>query len=575
MRDYPSLRFEKSRKKNASEFVFSEHIPVALSDDSVSDEDGDSIIKMHPSTNKITELYHTGLLVRQSIADHNYPKLPWPPGAVDFENSYLAAVPSSLYNILALIVGATDDVPSENQHLQLEGSICKKITSICEDIVYLASKGHSSRKHLSLGLTLKHLTGSSRVVNLINKYGHCASDETIRRYTTALALNRLQSIDQIPNGFSSGKSTILVWDNNDFSESTLTGAGTTHHTNGIMVQPSTIQSNNSRSIVPVSRRTRSLDPVDIEIQPFYLNVQEGPSNLKEPPFSLSDCKTNSADHRLDDFTYIGVKYVASETGESLPSWTDFNKLTDTNELLPKSAIHYLPVIEASPTQVPTVNHILLESIKHADRLNIETVTVVFDQAIYCNVQRIRWKDPELERRLVPRLGEFHTIMAFLGVIAKRYKLSGLDDIFIEAQLVAPGSLNGVMSGHNYNRSMRAHKIMFEALSILQLQGFLDTLTPEKQEHYSSLLTSTYESFLTSREVNMHPLKELQEEFTSYNRSQSESFPTYSFWSSYIEMVETMLLFVRATRESNWNLHLDMLRQMLPWYFAYDRYNYSR
>lgn len=41
------------------------------------------------------------------------------------------------------------------------------------------------------------------------------------------------------------------------------------------------------------------------------------------------------------------------------------------------------------------------------------------------------------------------------------------------------------------------------------------------------------------------------------------------------MVELLLLFIRATRSSDWKLHLSALRSMLPWYFGYDRVNYAR
>lgn len=35
------------------------------------------------------------------------------------------------------------------------------------------------------------------------------------------------------------------------------------------------------------------------------------------------------------------------------------------------------------------------------------------------------------------------------------------------------------------------------------------------------------------------------------------------------------MFIRATREVNWNLHLKTFRSMLPWFFICDRINYAR
>ncbi len=41
------------------------------------------------------------------------------------------------------------------------------------------------------------------------------------------------------------------------------------------------------------------------------------------------------------------------------------------------------------------------------------------------------------------------------------------------------------------------------------------------------------------------------------------------------MVELILLFTRATHEGDWQLHQSAVRNMLPWYFVYNRTNYCR
>ena len=46
--------------------------------------------------------------------------------------------------------------------------------------------------------------------------------------------------------------------------------------------------------------------------------------------------------------------------------------------------------------------------------------------------------------------------------------------------------------------------------------------------------------------------------------------------SYVDMVENVLLgLLRASREGNWNLHLNAIRTTIPWCFAYDKVNYAR
>ncbi|GBO09249.1 hypothetical protein AVEN_125381-1 [Araneus ventricosus] len=130
-------------------------------------------------------------------------------------------------------------------------------------------------------------------------------------------------------------------------------------------------------------------------------------------------------------------------------------------------IGYPPILDTIPTEMSTVNTILDKSLKIADELKLSTIVVVMDQALYCKAQQIRWSNKEYEEIFILRLGEFHTLMSFLAIIGKHFRDAGLEDIFIESGLVAQNSLNGIMNGHDYNRSIRAHKIMVEALESLR------------------------------------------------------------------------------------------------------------
>ena len=49
----------------------------------------------------------------------------------------------------------------------------------------------------------------------------------------------------------------------------------------------------------------------------------------------------------------------------------------------------------------------------------------------------------------------------------------------------------------------------------------------------------------------------------------------SFWMSFVDMVNTLLGLIRASREGNWTLHLACVRAFIPWSFAYDKQNYAR
>ena len=86
-------------------------------------------------------------------------------------------------------------------------------------------------------MALRQLTGSSSVIcALLNGLGHCISHSFVLNHETALAQLNISRDSAIPPGFISNTPTILVWDNDDFSEETRSGKGTTHITGGIIIQ---------------------------------------------------------------------------------------------------------------------------------------------------------------------------------------------------------------------------------------------------------------------------------------------------------------------------------------------------
>ena len=70
-------------------------------------------------------------------------------------------------------------------------------------------------------------------------------------------------------------------------------------------------------------------------------------------------------------------------------------------------------------------------------------------------------------------------------------------------------------------------------------------------------------------------EKLEASVSQFAKSEAQKKPTFGLWLTYIEMVQLLLMFLRATRENNWDLHLSAVRSMLPWFFATDRVHYAR
>ena len=62
-------------------------------------------------------------------------------------------------------------------------------------------------------------------------------------------------------------------------------------------------------------------------------------------------------------------------------------------------------------------------------------------------------------------------------------------------------------------------------------------------------------------------------YTEYCKEDNGSLKV--FWNSYLEMVKVLMNFLRATREGDQALHLECIKKMLPWFFAYDHTNHAR
>ena len=151
-------------------------------------------------------------------------------------------------------------------------------------------------------------------------------------------------------------------------------------------------------------------------------------------------------------------------------------------------------------------------------------------------------------------------------------------MIVESDIVAVGSVCGVMCGKHYNRTLRSHKTVSEALQRVHFKAFLSTMTEAEQIQTCNVIkdmTEKYpeDAFLAA--VKSDEFNQICERYAEYVNQGNSACKTFALWSSYIEMVQQLLLFVRATRTTDWDLHLSAVRSMLPWFFARDRVNYAR
>ena len=133
--------------------------------------------------------------------------------------------------------------------------------------------------------------------------------------------------------------------------------------------------------------------------------------------------------------------------------------------------------------------------------------------------------------------------------------------------------------------MRALKTVYEALQKIKIEVLQDWLVENKGS------TNDYAVYFKSEELSNLLLKRSPYNFQRCTQqidaffAHMEQFdtdihdgkfgPMAVFWQSFIEMVQTLLDFIKSMRIGDWNLHLNSSSRMLPWFHAYDRVNYAR
>ena len=577
-------------------------------------------------------IMNAGEILRSEIKKIK-PSMPWPPEPQDLtkDKVHINHFADIFFNVL--LSGSP------------KGSTVTRVNrlkmSFYQDMVYAVSNGAiKTVKSILYPMAIKSLTNNTELLRLNNLLGHGVSYSMLEEIETAAAI---ATIDKqtcsvyVPESCAVKIFTLLVYDNIDRRELTLSGANTTHRVNGIIIQPKKSIPEEIKALVEdllttveeihdvvenlvstvendeFSDSRRFAAPGGTVLEPVVIPGQEEGNQSKEAT-SQKRKKRSIAGHRPSiEYDYVAGKRVgpdpksylvndskdklvrlqrkryflwtllrfASPTSQHIPSWTGFFITVRSNVPIMESNVGYLDSINKPATDIATVYEMMKRADRIKDRLKLPSIVIVLDQAMYAKACEVKFKHKEQFKDIVLFMGTFHTLMMILGVAGKRFGDAGFKDVVIHSGIIEEGSIEGVLSGKMYNRSIYAHKIFYEALQRLLIQMFFDWLKGEAlgnlfdlekiHEINENLSPETYEDALESEEFEFY--------FSDYerffNELESEDNPLTKFWLSYMEIIPLVLDIIYATRVGDWELFIESIRDLIPWAFAYDRYNYSR
>ena len=122
--------------------------------------------------NRGTFFHFKGVYLKNKINNVQPEQSKWSPRSKDLIKTNM--VPVELFNHIAHITGAVSDDEYTNvtndRCVDIAEEFVPKVNAICQDIVYVSSKGRKQTpKFLALGLTVRHMTGSTHLLQILAK----------------------------------------------------------------------------------------------------------------------------------------------------------------------------------------------------------------------------------------------------------------------------------------------------------------------------------------------------------------------------------------------------------------------
>jgi len=270
------------------------------------------------------------------------------------------------------------------------------------------------------------------------------------------------------------------------------------------------------------------------------------------------------------------------------TWGAFNSLLSPPG--PKTNIALVPpLMRSPPTQYDTLYTGLMRARAIATHvMGPESLTVVtLDLQLYDMAMKLWMERDDIRKQFLFRPGELHVVFCALAALGKYVEGSGIDQAWVEAGLYSPTTVTQILNGKHMYRALEAHSVTLIALYSLFFRKFLQ-LHPDEGAFLQKASTSLEKGY--QEDVHIDPkirhnlrdavkgtiemfesrdiLKKIQQTVDNANKIQH-------FINNYMKQFETILQFVRATRERDLLLHMHSLESLIKYFFAHDHLNYAR
>lgn len=453
-------------------------------------------------------------------------------------------------------------------------------------------------KHVALAQCIHHYTRSKFILSVLNRLGHCISYKTLTKLNNQVLTHIIVTSNEVdvPSNIVRDPSVLIhgAIDNDDFKEDTFDGKSTTHVTAMVLYQPAGIEDMRQFKAekIPVPETGLKVpEHTLLECQVLKKGplIKRNPDHFPKPFDHVSQPTDTKQDvSNRGDLIWVLTRLDLESKDNILfpkqalaPGWTPFNQAVSKSDM-PVTKIGFCAIFPAPPTTSDAVYTVMSNFLRINDQLGQKYAVLSCDMAVYLLAKLIQLQTNGFER-LFLRIGTFHLAKNFLSIIGQYLQDSGFIDIVIESGMYGENTIKSVLHGTHYNRGIRVHKIMYEACRRLQFKEFVEEHIELEGIELPKDLVKKLQTYTMGFKEEASPVFELIEEehsqfFESFNNFRNEKAAkneTFKYWDQYCDMVELLLDCVKADREGNWNLHINVVKRMIPYCLLFNHYNYVR
>lgn len=511
--------------------------------------------------------------------------IPWPLLATDLSASIDRVVPSQLKMFLSILLS------QDRNNREPSKRVLRLVNSIGQDICRAVTNGRwKMPKHVLLGMTLRHLFRSADLIRLLNRLGQCENYSFLLELETAIAQAVENTSSLLPVSIIRNPACPFLFhsdfDNFDEFINDLSGAGSVHRSHGIMLQEICGTGQEVRGTqpeLPALPRTgqRSFNPGVNELEECYVGKRQSPHyEIKRKAIDGAE----KAQHNLimKNMIWLLLRLHCATQEQTMSGWAGYVSSTgDVPHRL--TTVDYFPVIPFPITDNKAVKECLRFSEEASLEVGQKYVITSFDLGVCMKAYPLVWNYQKRYENHIIMIGTFHLACSYLKMIGKKMECSGLSDVLLEAGLISPGSLTGVLSGKSYARAIHCHKVMVESLERLLLEQFKEktevffiNIPQASKDLLNELMKSPSKENETVVLADLHLVSYI-ERFLKFRENVRTGVlgKTATFWMSYMDHVWLTLNLLQAVKTNDFLAYSHCLCLMPDIFFSFGGQNYAR